>query len=147
MSQPGQFEVEQKFAIGGDVEAFLQRLKDLNAKPLGEVQQSDAYFNHPVRDFRETDEAMRIRSVGDQNFLTWKGPKIKAATKTRREIETPLGDGAAVAAQFGQVLEILGFRPVATVTKTRRRFELIRDNHQFEIAFDHIDGVGNFAEV
>ena len=147
MSLSGQFEVEQKFAIDGESETFLQRLCELDAKPLGEVKQSDAYFNHPVRDFRETDEAMRIRSVGELNFLTWKGPKQQGVTKTRREIETPLGDGAVVAAQFGQVLEILGFRPVATVRKTRRRFELVRDEHQFEIAFDQVDGVGCFAEV
>ena len=147
MSSPGQFEVEQKFVLEDGSDGFLKRLLELGARPLDEVRQVDAYFNHPVRDFRETDEALRIRSVGEQNFLTWKGPKLSQTTKTRREIETPLGAGTAAAEQFGQVLEILSFHPVASVRKVRQRFELTRGEHTFEIAFDRVEGLGDFAEI
>ena len=44
----------------------------------------------PCRDFAQTDEALRIRTVGDTSFVTYKGPKLDATTKTRRELELPL---------------------------------------------------------
>ena len=76
MSGTQQFEVEQKFPLSGGVDEFVGRLRELGAREHAEIQQSDRYFNHPVRDFAVTDEALRIRSVGDQNWLTWKGPKV-----------------------------------------------------------------------
>jgi adenylate cyclase class 2 len=60
--------------------------------------------------------------------VTWKGPRIDAATKTRREIELPLavaggpGPHAAAAAidRWTGLLEALGFRRVREVAKRRR---------------------------
>ncbi|MHC4875773.1 MAG: class IV adenylate cyclase [Planctomycetota bacterium] len=147
MSITQSFEVEQKFPLSGNVEDFVKRLLELGAEEHGEIQQSDRYFNHPVRDFAVTDEALRIRSVGDQNWLTWKGPKIDAQTKTRREIELPLGDGALTTEQLVEVLQILAFHPVAVVSKVRRTFALSRDAWEFEIAVDDVQEVGAFAEI
>lgn len=142
-----QFEVEQKFPLSGDVDEFVSRLLELGATEHGEIQQADRYFNHPVRDFAVTDEALRIRSVGDQNWLTWKGPKIDAKTKTRREIELPLGDGAVTIEQLGEVLQILAFHPVAIVSKRRREFSLHREGRKFEVVVDDVEGLGCFAEI
>lgn len=147
MSITQSFEVEQKFPLSGNVEDFVKRLLELGAEEHGEIHQADRYFNHPVRDFAVTDEALRIRSVGDQNWLTWKGPKIDAQTKTRREIELPLGDGALTTEQLVEVLQILAFHPVAVVSKVRRTFALSRDAWEFEIAVDDVQEVGAFAEI
>lgn len=147
MSNTQQFEVEQKFPLAGDPDQFVETLIAFGATSLGEIQQADRYFNHPVRDFAVTDEALRIRSVGDHNWMTWKGPKIDAKTKTRREIELPLGDGSATTEQLAEVLQILAFHPVATVSKRRRKFSLQRDGWHFEIVVDEVEQVGNFAEV
>ena len=100
-----------------------------------------------MRDFAQTDEALRIRSVGDQNWVTWKGPKIGSRTKTRREIELPLGDGTQTAEQLSEVLQILGFRSVTVVRKTRKLHELTRNGRRFEIALDEVDELGTFLEV
>ena len=82
-------EVEQKFAVP-DLGQLQTRLLELGAK-AGEPQlQVDQYFAHPARDFAQTDEALRIRRIGQSNFVTYKGPKIDATTKTRRELELPL---------------------------------------------------------
>ena len=51
------------------------------------AEQVDRYFAHPCRDFARTDEALRLRRDGDDVAITWKGPRIDAATKTRRESE------------------------------------------------------------
>lgn len=145
MSTP--FEVEQKFSLQDRTEQVRERLTQLGARPAGEVRQIDRYFNHPARDFAQTDEALRIRSVAEQNFVTWKGPKIDSRTKTRREIETPLGDGEQTASQFAETLERLGFRPVRVVAKRRQKLELMWSGFQFELALDNVDGLGSFMEI
>lgn len=142
-----QYEVEQKFRLGEQAESIVARLAEIGATEIGEVRQADHYFNHPVRDFATTDEALRIRSIGDQNWLTWKGPKIDQKTKTRREIETALGDGSKTADEIAEVLTILGFHSVAVVRKVRKQFEIERNGRSFELAFDRVDDVGEFLEV
>lgn len=141
------YEVEQKFRLNEPAESIAARLLKFGATAIGEVQQADHYFNHPVRDFATTDEALRIRSVGDQNWLTWKGPKIDQKTKSRREIESALGDGSKTAEEIGEVLTILGFHSVAVVRKVRKRFEVERNGRRFEFALDSVEQVGEFLEV
>src|SRR6266496_1172527 len=151
-------EVEQKFRIH-DAESLERRLHELGAREVADTptrsvsedtptrsasegsDQLDHYFNHPSRDFAQTDEALRLRHVGwvksahshhpsvendksaethlSQNFITYKGPKLDATTKTRREIELPLPPGSDTLAHFTELLTALGFRPVAQVRKTR----------------------------
>lgn len=147
MSSPQQFEVEQKFPLSGDVQKFVDDLLDAGAQVVDTICQTDQYYNHPVRDFASTDEALRIRSVGDENWLTWKGPRLASTAKTRREIELPLGAGGQTREQLADVLQILAFHPVATVQKQRRRYVLPRDGWDFEIAIDEVDDVGSFVEI
>lgn len=141
------FEVEQKFFLGDRRDSVIQRLLQLGATWGDDESQADHYFNHPQRDFAQTDEAVRIRTVGEKNWLTYKGPKLAGPTKTRQEIETPLGDGASTVEQFSTVLTILGFRPVATVRKHRRSLHLATADWQFVIAIDEVDQVGQFLEI
>lgn len=142
-----QYEVEQKFRLDNQSEAIIARLSELGAVSAGEIEQADHYFNHPVRDFATTDEALRIRSVADRNWLTWKGPKIDQKTKTRREIESVLGDGSRTAEEIAEILMILGFQSVAIVRKRRHSFTIARNTQQFEIVFDQVDDVGQFLEI
>jgi len=51
------------------------------------VEQTDIYYNSPCRDFGKTDEALRLRNEGGQIFLTYKGKKLDAMSKTRKEVE------------------------------------------------------------
>jgi len=122
-------------------------LRDLAAVEKGIVEQVDQYFAHPVRDFARTDEALRIRRVGEHNVITYKGPKIDATTKTRREIELPLAAGGEAAEEFAELLVALGFRPVATVRKTRTAYALTWQSRPVEVALDSVDGLGTFVEI
>jgi adenylate cyclase, class 2 len=135
------FEVEQKHRVD-DLAALEARLAAWSAKCGEAIEQADQYFAHPCRDFATTDEALRIRSVGDESFVTYKGPKLDATTKTRREIELPLADGR----QFAELLAAIGFTPVATVRKTRRPFVLERDGQQVHGAIDEVGTLGTFVE-
>jgi adenylate cyclase class 2 len=137
-------EVELKFPLD-DAGSLRERLVVIGAVAKGVVVQSDAYFNHPARDFAQTDEALRIRTVGDDSFVTYKGPKQGSAAKTRFELELPLA--AQTADGWGELLTRLGFRAVATVRKRRELFELTREGRAFELTIDEVEGLGAFAEV
>ncbi|MCC7086215.1 MAG: class IV adenylate cyclase [Pirellulales bacterium] len=139
-------EVEQKFPLV-DSEAIDRRLAEIGACRGSEMAQVDHYFNHPTRDFAQTDEALRLRQIGEANFVTYKGPKFDVATKTRRELELPLPVGAAMAESFTELLLALGFRKVATVRKLRRVFHLFWEGTEIEIALDEVERLGAFLEM
>ena len=143
----GLFEVEVKFPLEAGPDSAKETLKQLGATAAEPIVQADHYFNHPVRNFAESDEAFRIRSVGERNWVTWKGSKVDSKTKTRREIELPLGDGPQTAEQLSEVLLILDFRSVTIVRKTRTPHELRWNDRKFEIALDEVDELGWFLEV
>lgn len=140
------WEVEQKFPVD-ELQIIEAKLAELNVHVEPPVRQVDRYFNHPQRDFGKTDEALRLRQVGDENFITYKGPKIDAITKTRRELELRLGSGAHMIEPFAELLKALGFREVATVKKTRRKATLQWEKHEIEIALDQVERVGSFVEL
>ena len=140
------FEVEQKHRVE-NLAIFVAQL-DNRGVALGEpVQQSDQYFAHPARDFAQTDEALRIRTVGNESFVTYKGPKLDAMSKTRRELELPLAPSDAEGLQFAELLDAVGFTPVATVRKRRRKFHITHDGCDVEGALDDVDGVGTYVEL
>lgn len=140
------YEVELKFRLP-DPSAAIDCLSSWNARRDEPVDQTDTYFRHPARDFAQTDEALRLRSVGQRNWLTYKGPVIDRRTKTRREIETPLGDGPAMAGEFAEILSALGFEPVRTVRKRRAVWHLTREGRDIEVSLDDVAGLGTYLEV
>ncbi len=140
------YEVEQKFRLT-DVAGFEQRLAKIALSIEPAVLQVDQYFAHPARNFAQTDEALRIRSVGGQNWVTYKGPKIDTTTKTRREIEIPFESGEHAATRYAEMLVALGFRPVAAVRKHRRYAACRWQVTPVEIVIDEVEGVGQFCEI
>jgi adenylate cyclase class 2 len=135
-----------KFPVA-DFRELEARLAGLEAAPPGEREDLDQYFNAPDRDFARTDEALRLRRIGSANFVTYKGPKLDTHTKTRTEIEIPLAPGDAAARDFTQLVQHLGYRPVAAVRKKRRLFHLERDAFDLEVCLDDVEGLGRFAEL
>ena len=139
------YEVELKFPVR-DLTAFSQKLTALGVSISPVQPEVDLYFAHPSRDFAQTDEALRLRRKGDLNFITYKGPKIDATTKTRREIELPLGSGPQSFASWTSLLEAVGFRPVAEVHKSRRKAIVTHQGRAVEASLDEVRDVGTFVE-
>lgn len=139
-------EIEMKFAVpaAGDL---ASRLAAMGARQQPILVEVDHYFNAPDRDFATTDEAFRIRRIGSANYLTYKGPRTDRVTKTREEIEVPIGAGDAVAQGVMQLFTRLGYRPVAVVRKERQCFELDRGRFQITVCLDSVDRVGRYAEL
>jgi adenylate cyclase class 2 len=140
------YEVENKFPVD-DLESLAQRLTAYGAQFDEAIEQVDHYFAHPVRDFAQTDEALRIRRIGQCNLVTYKGPKIDRATKTRRELELPLATGSELTQQYVQLLQALGFRSVADVKKRRRCGRFTWQHWNVEATLDEVEGLGRFAEL
>jgi adenylate cyclase class 2 len=141
-----QYEVEQKHRVE-DERALFERLAERGVEIGPRVEQSDQYFAHPVRDYGRTDEALRIRTVGDKCFVTYKGPKVDVVTKTRRELELPLHPKDEHGTRFSELLHALGFTPVAVVRKHRRPFQVTFENTRIEGALDEVEGLGTFVEL
>jgi adenylate cyclase class 2 len=124
-----------------------QALQSLGVTVSAGVEQVDRYFNHPARDFAKTDEALRIRSTGPVNRITYKGAKIDSTTKTRKELELPLADGSEAALAYCELLVALGFTPVLEVRKWRRTGRLAWQGDPLEIALDEVSELGSFVEL
>ena len=138
------YEVEQKFPVD-DMRAVEGRLGELGVEIADERVEVDCYYNHPARDFAETDEALRIRRIGTGNRITYKGPRIDKTTKTRRELELPLGEGRAD--DWAVLLETLGFTPVGEVHKRRRKARVSWQDRTVEVSLDEVTGLGTFVEL
>lgn len=141
-----QLEVEQKHGLE-DAAAFVAKLDGRGATLGPALIQVDQYFAHPARDFATTDEALRIRTAGGRSYVTYKGPKLDATTKTRRELELPLHDSDGDGKEFAKLLHVLGIRPVAQVRKSRRAFHISYRGREVEGALDDVEGIGTFVEL
>lgn len=134
-------EVEVKARAPKDA---MRRILAMGSVPAGVEHHRDLYFNHPLpeRDFREMDEAIRIRVKEQGVFLTYKGPKLDLQTKTRKELTVHVDDPG----RMEEILIALGFRKVAEVSKVRSKYSL-GDSGEITIALDEVVGLGSFVEV
>ena len=88
------YEVEVKYRLV-DHDQLERRLTSDGADRGPEISQEDIYLSHPSRDFAATNEALRIRRIGAENRITYKGPRLSGPTKTREEIEIACASGDA----------------------------------------------------
>lgn len=140
------YEVEMKFPVA-DAAAMESRLVGLAARFREPVEQVDRYFLHPCRDFGRTDEALRLRRMGGDVELTWKGPRIDSAAKTRQEILLPLPKGSKTVEEWTELLAALGFRVLAEVVKRRHAARVLWQGAEVDAAIDHVEGLGHFLEL
>ena len=140
------YEVEVKYRLA-DHDQLERRLAERGATREAEIVQEDVYLSHPSRDFAASNEAFRIRRVGTENRITYKGPRLSGPTKTREEIELSVTSGEIAFKQLLRLLENLGFRPVATIRKSRSPFHLNQKGRAVEVVLDRALGLGNFAEI
>ena len=139
-------EIEMKFPVA-DFAPVVAKLRGWQAREQPTIDEADRYFNAPDRDFGKTDEAFRLRSIGDENRVTYKGPKQGGPTKTRTEIEIVLEAGSAGADKFCRMVQLLGYRPTAVVRKGRTIHEFQRGGFDMQACLDQVESLGNFVEI
>ncbi|MCG2683122.1 MAG: class IV adenylate cyclase [Planctomycetales bacterium] len=140
------YEVEMKFPVA-DPSALEARLTGLGTTIAAAQSEVDVYFAHPARDYSRTDEALRLRRKGTAYSITYKGPKIDAATKTRREIDLPLATDEEGFKAWFAMLEALGFSIAGEVRKSRRKARVLWQERSVEVSLDAVERLGEFAEL
>ena len=137
-------EVEIK-AVITDTAATEKKLTALGFTQKQTLSETDVYFNGNDRDFRKTDEALRIRTRKDietgteSNVLTYKGPKFGTESQTRQELEISFAD----AAKMREILSALGYPPILEVRKLRRIYCF----GDITACVDHVDSLGDYLEL
>lgn len=135
-------EVEVKAKID-NFNTVKSKLKDLGYNKTDFEHQEDIYFNAPHKDFRITDEALRIRKVSKNNenfdLITYKGAKIDKSSKTREEIELAVEDSEKIY----NIFERLDFKATATVIKDREIYE----SGNLIISLDDVKGLDPYMEI
>ncbi len=129
-------EVEVKARAPDDT---AKRIAALGATLLVVENHHDLYFNSSQRDFRLSDEALRIRIKQEGARLTYKGPKLDQTTKSRLERTVKIDDPL----QMEQILFALGFVLSAEVRKKRAKYSY----EGVVLALDEVEGLGSFVEV
>ena len=140
-------EVEIKVKISNP-DHIRKKFEDFNGGYKLSLRHEDIYFNMPkgLRDFKQTDEALRLRKSIEFNrnsrtkfqkinhFITYKGKKIDKTTKTREEIEVKIDE----IEDMKNLLKQLGFREVFTVIKERELYDFKFKNRKIEALIDYI---------
>lgn len=137
--------IEVEVKVRADHEKIMQTLKSRKDCSFGFVRtehQKDVYFNAPDRDFAETDEALRIRSVNGAGEITYKGKRFDERSKTRPEFNSPADEDSMT-----QILLALGYRISGKVEKTRNVFTFSDDAGEMIFCFDRIESLGDFLEI
>lgn len=140
------YEVEVKYFVS-DIDQLLERLLSFSVVFSKPFEEHDTFYQHPCRDFAETDECLRIRKSLGEYKITYKGPKIDKESKTRREIEILLTSDPKTALQWSELLSAIGFSPVFELKKSRRHATLVYQEQKFGISLDHIADLGGFIEL
>ncbi|MCK4381069.1 MAG: class IV adenylate cyclase [Candidatus Lokiarchaeota archaeon] len=140
-------EVEIKVRIS-DPEAISIKFKNHGGVYKLSLDHEDVYFNMPegLRDFKETDEALRLRKSIEFNkfneakekkinyYLTYKGKKMDKFTKTREEIDVKIEDFEKIR----NLLRLLGFQEIFIVKKERELYEFKYRTYHIEALIDYI---------
>lgn len=130
-------EVEVKFRIENikEVEEKMEKMAEL----IIEKTEYDIYFNSPWKDFKKSDEALRIRRDTEGTNITYKGPKIDSRTKSREEVKLDISDY-----RYGvELLKGLGFNPFGEVVKNRKIYDL----EGATVTVDRVENLGEFLEI
>jgi adenylate cyclase, class 2 len=134
-----EIEIQVKVSEKSGLQAFL---KD-NASFVGKSYQKDEYFTPAHRDFVSTKpiaEWLRLRE-SDKNAITYKNWHYDADGKSQYcdEYETPID----TIEQMRKIFAALDMKPIITVEKTRKAWKY----KHYEIALDHVTGLGDFVEI
>lgn len=151
-------EVEVKLPLTGK-DDLVDKLIESGFKQGNRVRETDIYFNGIDRDFRKSDEALRIRKTesidggaitadhdelandlsDEEHVLTYKGKKLDNISMSREEIEIKIDDFEGMKT----VLVSLGFRPVFPVIKERQYYH----SEEMTACLDFVKDLGWFLEL
>lgn len=137
-------ETEVKFRLKCSFSEFLNRIHLFKPIYVEEYLETDTYYNHPCRDFKKSDEALRLRtrcsSSGRQHYLTYKSSRFPSVNvKKRIEYEIVVSDFFITE----NILKHLGFVETISFSKKRSVYRVCNSY----LYIDELFGVGLFIEI
>ena len=103
--------------------------------------EANTLYDTPEARLRQQSMLLRIREVGSDCILTWKGPGHAGAHKSRPEVETSADSAAKLARIFAEI----GFHPTFRYEKFRTEYKTSPDAPGV-VTFDETP-IGNFLEL
>lgn len=145
------FEIEIKAHLYSQTTTdILESAEDFGFSVCWRGTEEDVYYNGTDRDFRKTDEALRIRvlralepAISTKTVITYKGPKAVGPTQSRTELETAIEDDDVIRS----ILDHLGYPSVMAVRKARIELNGEDMYEGYHICLDRVDGLGDFIEI
>jgi adenylate cyclase, class 2 len=137
-------EIEAKMKVN-DLAAVRARLQECGGQRRGNVMETNTFLDTKDHSLLAKDQGLRIRHTRDpqsnaeQSTITFKGPRLHGALKSREERELAVGNPKDAMA----LLESLGFARVLTFQK-RRESWMLEGCH---VELDELPHLGVFVEI
>lgn len=131
----GRYEVELKYRLD-DRPAFISALKTLDPEVMLENNlEQDSYFDTPEPTLATEGKSLVIRTMQPSGIKLW---IVKGPERDRCEaVNITDADKAA------SMLQSLGYQQVLAISKLRSIYFV----GPFHVTLDHLDGLGDFAEL
>ena len=133
-----EIEIKLRAASAAEARERIEAAGFVEARPR--VFETNQLLDTPAGLLRSRGEVLRIRQSGGQTILTYKGPAERGRHKSREEVETQVGDAAALLT----ILAKLEFEPTYRYEKFRTEFA--RPGEHGVVTVDETP-IGAFLEV
>jgi adenylate cyclase, class 2 len=135
------FEIEIKLRLPSDLSKIRRSLRKLGFRiEKARSLETNALFDKPKALLGKKGQLLRLRRVGADTVLTYKGPSKNGRYKKRHELELHLSESGVME----EILEQLGYKTVFHYEKFRTEYHKPRDAGK--VLLDETP-VGNFLEL
>ncbi len=135
------FEIEIKLRLPADVSQIRRVLRASGFQiTKARSHETNVLFDNPKDPLGKQGKLIRVRRVGGDTVLTYKGPSKNTRYKKRHELEVQLSDARVME----EILKQIGYQPVFQYEKFRT--EYVRPPDAGKVLLDETP-VGNFLEL
>jgi adenylate cyclase, class 2 len=138
-------EIEAKLKVN-DLSEVRERLKKIGATHVGDVMETNIFFDTDDRSLLAADQGLRLRATrslannsAETFTVTFKGPRQHGALKSRDELEV----GVTNSKDAVVLLDRLGYRTVLTFEKKRETWKM----EGCLVELDELPHLGAFVEI
>lgn len=136
------FEIEIKLRLPPDVSKIRRTLRKLGFRvAVPRSLETNVLFDNPKYPLGIQGKLLRIRRVGRDSLLTYKGPSKSVRYKKRHELEVHLSDAEVTE----EIFKKIGYQPVFRYEKFRTEF-VEPSERAGKVLLDETP-VGNFLEL
>ena len=136
------FEIEIKLRLPPDVSKIRRTLRKLGFRIAhARSHETNVLFDNPKNPLGKQGKLIRIRRVGRDAILTYKGPSKSSRYKKRQELELHVSD----ADMLNDIFQHLGYQPVFRYEKYRTEY-VKTSSPGGKVLLDETP-VGNFLEL